>query len=228
MKYYKSTKQKQLKQSVKPLLQVGETASRIGETASRIEDNTCIEKFRVPPIQQSGFFVREPITLPGQEGKLSSEMIDILADIRKRKYSITIKPTDANENEFRFNNVPTHIIPHLIKLRNNNYDLFKGFLMFITNKNWTERDIKNDENKLKWFLSDINYKQRGDTKSNRSKVIRWLSISIPRRDSTIEDTVYESNEEIEASGLSNADQRRGSALVAPKCDHHIDPNKQRG
>ena len=46
------------------------------------------------------------------------------------------------------------------------YDFSKGFAIFITNKDVTERDIKNDENKIKQFLSDIGYKQRGDTKSN--------------------------------------------------------------
>ena len=81
--------------------------------------------------------------------------------------------------------MPTHLTPNGIKLRNKNYDFTEGFLMFITNKNVTERDIKGDENKIKQFLRDIGYKQRGDTKSNRSKVIRRLSISIasPRRDS---------------------------------------------
>ena len=44
------------------------------------------------------------------------------------------------------------------------YDCFKGFAMFITKRNATERDIKDDENEIKQFLRDIVYKQRGDTK----------------------------------------------------------------
>ena len=55
------------------------------------------------------------------------------------------------------------------------YDSSKGFLMFITNKDVTERDIKDDEKK---FLKDISYKQRGDTLSNRSKVMRKMLASI--------------------------------------------------
>ena len=108
-------------------------------------------------------------------------------------------------------NVPTHITPNGIKLRNSNYDFTKSFLMFITNKNVTKRYIKGDENKIKLFLRDIGYKQRGDTKSNRSKVIRRLSISIasPRRDSlSSESTVYDTNEEeeeVKASGLTKTD-----------------------
>ena len=58
------------------------------------------------------------------------------------------------------------------------YYFSEGFLMFITNKNVTERDIKGDENKIKQFLKDIGYKQRGDTKSNRSKLIRLMFASI--------------------------------------------------
>ena len=47
--------------------------------------------------------------------------------------------------------------------------------MFITSKDLSERDMKVDE---KQFLKDIGYKQRGDTKSNRSKLIRRMFASI--------------------------------------------------
>ena len=56
---------------------IGETAAQIGETGLRIEDNT--NAFKV--------FPRVLITLPGREGKLlklSNEMLDILADMRKQ------------------------------------------------------------------------------------------------------------------------------------------------
>ena len=58
------------------------------------------------------------------------------------------------------------------------YYFSEGFLMFITNKVVNQRDIKGDENKIKQFLKDICYKQRGDTKSNRSKLIRFMFASI--------------------------------------------------
>ena len=162
-----------------------QTMEAIGETASRIGENAA----HISPVQQSGFSVREPVTLPAREDglfKLSNQILDILADMRKQtNIQLRLVPFDANENEFTIINVPTHITPIGIKLRNNNYDFTKGFLMFITNKNVTERDIKSDENKIKLFLSDIGYKQRRDTKSNISRVIRILSISIasPKRDS---------------------------------------------
>ena len=113
------------------------------------------------------------------------------------------------------------------------YDFFKGFALFITNKDVTERDIKGDENKVKQFLSNIGCKQRGDTKSNRSKLIRRMFasigeptshvISIPtssekylyNRDTSDyeqgieeeeeEETDYETDKQIEASGLTNTD-----------------------
>ena len=162
---------------------IGETAAQIGETGLRIKDNSnALKALELSPVQQSEFSVREPVTLPGREGKLfkfSNEMLDILADMRKQKnIQLRLVPFDAYENEFTINNVPTHITPNGIKLRNNNYDFTKGFLMFITNKNVTEKDIKGHENKIKQFLRDIGYKRRRETKSNRSKVIRRLSVSI--------------------------------------------------
>ena len=105
-----------------------------------------------------------------------------------------------------------------------NYDFSRGFLMFIPNKDVTERDIKGDENKIKQFLKDIGYKQRGDTKINRSKLIRRMFASIGEPTSQVisipsssedeiyqhdtsdddqEETDYETDKQIEASGLRN-------------------------
>ena len=39
------------------------------------------------------------------------------------------------------------------------YDFSKGFDMFITSKDVTERDIKGDKDKIKLFLRNIGYKQ---------------------------------------------------------------------
>ena len=107
--------------------QIQEAGSQIGETGLRIEDNTnALKALEFSPIQQSGFSVREPITLPGREGKLfklSNEMLDILAYMRKQtNIQLRLVPFDANENKFTINNLPTHITPNGIKLRNNNYD----------------------------------------------------------------------------------------------------------
>ena len=67
---------------------IGESAAQIGETGLRIEDNTnALKALEFSPVQQSVFSVREHITSPGREGKLfklSNEMLDILADMRKQ------------------------------------------------------------------------------------------------------------------------------------------------
>ena len=67
--------------------QIQEAGSQIGESGLRIEDNErALKALEFSPVQQSGFSVREPITLPSREGKLfklSNDMLDILADIRK-------------------------------------------------------------------------------------------------------------------------------------------------
>ena len=118
---------------------IGETASRIGKTAAQIqeagsqigetklptEDNkNALKALEFSPVQQSGFSVRETTTLPGREGKLfkiSNEMLDILARMRKQtNIQLRLVPFVANENKFTINNVPTHITPNGIKLRNNN------------------------------------------------------------------------------------------------------------
>ena len=69
------------------------------------------------------------------------------------------------------------------------YDFSKGFAMFITYKDVTGRDIKIDENKIKQFLRDIGYKQRGDTESNRSNFIGRTLASIWEPISQIEQSI---------------------------------------
>ena len=140
---------------------------------------------------------------------------------------------DPNSNKFKINDVDVSLVPDGIKMKGKVYDFSKGFDLFITNKDVTDREIKGDENKIKQFLRDIGYKQRGDTKSNISKLIRRMFASIGERTSRVistptssedeiycrdtsdyeqeiieeeeEETDYETDKEIEASGLSKAD-----------------------
>ena len=58
------------------------------------------------------------------------------------------------------------------------YDFSKGFAMFIIGKVVAERYIKGDDKKINKFLKDIFYKQRRDTKNNRSELIRKMLASI--------------------------------------------------
>ena len=71
-----------------------------------------------------------------------------------------------NSNKFKINDVDVSLVPDGIKIKGKVYDFCKGFSIFITNEDVTERDIKGDEIKIKQFLRDIGYKQRGDTKKN--------------------------------------------------------------
>ena len=159
-------------------------------------------------------------------------MIAILIEMGKQtNKQFELISVDPNSNKFKMNGVDVSLVPDGIKMKGKAYDFSKGFALFITNKDATERDIKGDENKIKQFLRDIGYKQRGDTKSNRSKVLRRMLanigeatshvISIPtssddeiyRRDNSDyeqgiveeeEETDYETDKQIEASGLSKA------------------------
>ena len=60
--------------------------------------------------------------------------------------------------------------------------------MYNTNKDATEKDIEGDENKIKQFLRDIGYEQRGDTNSNRSNLMRRMLASIGEPTSQIAST----------------------------------------
>ena len=82
-----------------------------------------------------------------------------------------------------------------IKTKGKVYDFSKGFPMFITNEDVNERDIKNDENKIKQILKDIYYKQRGDTESNRSKLIRRMFANFGEPTSQVISTPTSSEDE---------------------------------
>ena len=120
-----------------------------------------------------------PVTLKDDRGEtfaVDNDMIDTLLEMGKQtNKQFQLLSVDANSNKFKINGVDVPLVPDGIKLKGKVYDFSKGFALFITNKDVTERDIKGDENKIKQFLWD---RQRGDTKSNRSKLIRRMFASI--------------------------------------------------
>ena len=59
---------------------------------------------------------------------------------------------DANSNKFKINGVDVSLVPDGIKMKSKVCDFSKGFAIFITKKDVTERDIKGDEDKIKQFL----------------------------------------------------------------------------
>ena len=146
-------------------------------------------------------------------------MIEILLLMGEQtNKQLELKSVDPNSNKFKINSVDVSLTPNGIKEKGRVYDFFRGFTLYVTNKDVTEKDIRGEGNKIRLFLSDINYNRiRGDTKSNRVKFIRRIetSFALPRRnprhhtvDSSSEETVYESGEEVEASGLTKTDPTR--------------------
>ena len=83
--------------------------------------------------------------------------------------------------------------------------IFLGFSLFVAKKDANQKDITGEGDKIKLFLSDINYnRKRGDIKSIRMK--RFIRIetrlALPGRNprhhtvnSSSEETAYESGEE---------------------------------
>ena len=151
-------------------------------------------------------------------------MIDILFEMGKQTNNhFQLITVDANSNKLKINGIDVSLVPDGIKTKGKEYDFSKGFLMFITNKDLTERIIKGNENKIKQFLKDIGYKQRRDTKSNRSKLTRRMFANIGEPSSQViqipnsskdekcqrdtsddeEETDYETDKQREASGLRN-------------------------
>ena len=132
--------------------------------------------------QQSNSLDDRAVTLKVDRGKtftVDNDMIAILIEMGKQTNNpFQLTSVDANSNKFKINGVDVSLIPDGIKMNGKVYDFSKGFAVFITNKDVSERDIKGDEDKIKQFPRDISYKQRGDTKSNRSKLIRRMFYSI--------------------------------------------------
>ena len=196
------------------------------QTLEALEDNTNASK-SVEHQRQSSFLepasllsptLDPPVTLKDDRGKTftaENEMIEILLLMGKQtNEQLELKSVDPNSNKFKINGVDVSPAPNGIKVNGRFYDFSRGFNLFVTNKDVTEKDIRGEGNKIRLFLTDINYnRKRGDTKSNRVKFFRRMetSFALPRRnprhhtvDSSSEETVYESGEEVEASGLSKA------------------------
>ena len=208
------------------------------QTLAALEDNTNALK-SVEHQRQSSFLEQAsllsptldpPVTLKDDRGKtfaVANDMIDILLLMGKQtNKQLELKSVNPISNKFKINGVDVSLAPNGIKVNGRVNDFSRGFFLFTTNKDVTEKDIRGEGNKIRLFLSDINYnRKRGDTKSNRLKLIRRIETSFapPRRnprhhtvDSSSEETFYESGEEVEASGLSKANQR--------SCHHYLDPN----
>ena len=112
-------------------------------------------------------------------------MVDILLLMCKQtNEKFELKSVDPDSNKIRKKWYSLISSTDGIKTNSFIYDFPKGSAMLNTNENVIERDkIKGDENKVKQFRRDIGYKQSGDTKNNRSKIVGRIIVSVasPRR-----------------------------------------------
>ena len=151
-----------------------------------------------------------PVTLKDDRGKtftVGNDMIEILLlMVNQTNKQFELISVDPNSNKFKINGVDVSLVPDGIKMKGKVYDFSKGFAIIITNKDVTERDIKGDESKIKQFLRDIGYKQRGDTKSNRSKLLRGKFASIGEATSHVLSIPTSSEDEIYLRDTSDYEQ----------------------
>ena len=181
------------------------------QTLGALEDNTNALKW-LEHQRQSSFLEQasllsptlDPhVTIKDDRGKtftVDNDMIEALLLMGKQtNKQLELKSVDLNSNKFKINDVDVYLAPNGIKGKSRVYDFSRGFTLFVTNKDVTEKDIRGEGNKIRLFLSDINYnRESGDIKSNRVKLIRRIetSFALPRRnprhhtvDSSSEETV---------------------------------------
>ena len=93
-------------------------------------------------------------------------MTDIILLMGKQtNKQFELKSIDPNSNKFKRNGVDVSPAPNGVKIKNRVYDFSRGFTLIITNKDSTQKDIRGQENKIRLFLSDVNYnRKRGDIK----------------------------------------------------------------
>ena len=179
------------------------------QTLEALAYNTNVLK-ALDPQQQSNSLDDRAVTLKDDRRKkftVDNDMNAILIEMGKPSNKpfelILVYP---NSNKFKLNGVDVSLVPDGMKMKGKVYDFSKGFDLFITNKDVTERDIIGDENKIKKFLWDIGYKERADPKNNRSKVIRRMLANIGETTSHVISIPTSSEDEIYRRGASEYEQ----------------------
>ena len=67
-------------------------------------------------------------------------MIDILLEMGKQtNKQFQLISVDTNSSKFKINDIDVSLVPDGIKIKGKVYDFSKGFAMFITSKDVTER-----------------------------------------------------------------------------------------
>ena len=79
-------------------------------------------------------------------------MIDILLEMCKpTNKQLQLISVDENSNKFKINDIDLSLVTDGIKMKCKVYCFSKGFAMFFTSKDVTERDTKSDEIKINNF-----------------------------------------------------------------------------
>ena len=146
------------------------------QTLEALEDNTNDLK-SVEHQRQSSFLderaalltptLDPPVTLKNDRGKtfaVDNDMFEIFLLMGEQtNKQLELKSVDPNSNKFKINCVDVSLAPNGIKVNGRIYDFFRGFTLFVNNKDVTEKDFRGEGNKIRLFLSDINYnrKKRG-------------------------------------------------------------------
>ena len=137
------------------------------QTIATLEDNT--NRLKSVELQRQSSFLdnlqssftdqASPISavkLKDDRGKtfdVDNDMIEIFLLMGKQtNKQFKLISVDPSSNKFKINGVGVSLVPNGIKMKGKFYDFSKGFALFITNKDVTERDIKDDENKKNNFL----------------------------------------------------------------------------
>ena len=165
------------------------------QSLAALEDNTNALK-SVEHQRQSSFLEQAsllsptldpPVTLKDDRGKtftVDNDMLEILLLMGKQtNKQLELKSVDPNSNKFKINGVDVSLAPNGIKEKGRVYDFSRGFTLFVTNKDVTEKENRGEGINIRLFLSEIDYnRKRGDTNSNRVKLIRRIetSFALPR------------------------------------------------
>ena len=107
-------------------------------------------------------------------------MIDILLLMGElTNKQLELKSIDPTSNKFKINGIDVSLAPNGRKIKNRVCDFCRIFTLFVTKKDVTQKDIRGEENKIRLFLSDINYnRNRADIKIYRVKLIRRIETSL--------------------------------------------------
>ena len=98
------------------------------------------------------------------------------------------------------NDADIPVVPDVKRVKDHIYTFTNGFAMFVTNKNLAERDIIDEE------IIRVRVREAKPLRGSVKELKLFSQQQIARDPSSSDDTVYQSNGEINASGLVSPNQ----------------------